>query len=133
MVHLTQMPDRRAEKPGISQLFRRLLQEGAQLAEAELALARDHAQLVVRRYLLAGAIALFGLAVASVAIFIVAEGLAVAAIPYVSNPAFAYLGVGFAFLLIGVISLFVSIKFLSRQLPPVGLIAKWIAGRSGSE
>ncbi len=127
------MPRLQEEQPGLPQLFKQLAGDGARVAEAELALARAEAAVVMRGYIIGIAVGTLCLAMTITTLVILAQAGAIAAVPYVASPAYAYLTIGL-FLTAATLTLaFIAGNMLSRKHRPIGLIFKWLAGEAAEK
>jgi ABC-type siderophore export system fused ATPase/permease subunit len=122
------MPKTYEHPQALPQLFRQLADDGARVAETELALARAEAAAMVRGYVTAIAVALLCLVFAIATLIVMAQAGIIALIPYVSNPAYAYLSVGLFLTAVAIVLALISGNLLSRRHYPVGLIFKWLMG-----
>jgi Putative Actinobacterial Holin-X, holin superfamily III len=122
------MPKIDREQAALPQLIRRLADEGAHVAEAELALARAEAAVVIRGYVTGIAVGGFSLAMAVTTLTILAQAGVIALMPYVANPVFAYFAVGLLLAAMTIGLAVVAGNMISRKHRPIGLIFKWLAG-----
>jgi Putative Actinobacterial Holin-X, holin superfamily III len=122
------MPKVREEQPGLPQLFKQLAGDGARVAEAELVLARAEAAAIVRSYVIGIAIGIFCLAMTTTALIILAQAGVIAIIPYVTNPAYAYLSIGLFLTATTIALALVANRFLAYKHRPIGMVFKWLAG-----
>ena len=112
----------------LPQLIRKLADEGAHVAEAELALARAEAAVIIRGYVTGIAVGGFCLAMAVTTLTILAQASAIALTPYVANPVYAYFTVGLLLAAITIGLAVVAANIVSRKHRPIGLIFKWLSG-----
>ena len=117
------------ETRSLSELLRKLAEEGLEVARAELDLARAEAANVAKLYVMGIFICLACFAVAIATLVILSQALALALEPYFNSPAEAYLIAGLAMTLIAFFLGWLGISFLTRKNQPVGTIFKWLTGR----
>ena len=118
-------PASKASFPG---LFKELASDGALWADAELALARAEAGVLLRRYAAGLAVGLVAFAAMITAMMILAQAGAAALLPYVSGQAAANLIVGVLLLGLVLLLAFAANYLLTRKIRPVSLIFRWLAG-----
>lgn len=117
-----------ASKPAFSELFRELAGDGARWADAELALAKAEAGVLLRGYAAGLVVVLLSFAALIAAIVILAQASVIALMPYVNDQALAGVAVGLI-LLGGVVLLALTARhLLTRKTQPMGLIFRWLAG-----
>lgn len=127
------MPRPYEEQQGLPQLLKQLAGDGARVAEAELALARAEAAVVVRGYTIGVAVGTLCLAMTTATLIILAQAGAIAVMPYVANPAYAYLTIGLFLAAVTLTLAFTAGNMLSRKHRPIGLIFKWLAGEAAEK
>ena len=117
-----------APKSGFSGLFKELADDGARWADAELALTRAEAGVLLRRYIAGFAVASVAFAAVIAAIVILAQACVIALLPYVSGQISANAIVGL--ILVGLVMLLAltARHLLTRKTPPLSLIFRWLAG-----
>jgi anti-sigma factor RsiW len=116
------------EQAALPQLIRKLADEGAHMAEAELALARAEAAAIIRGYVTGIAVGGLCLATAITTLTILAQASVIALTPYVANPVYAYFTVGLLLAAITIGLAVVAANMASRKHRPIGLIFKWLSG-----
>ena len=122
------MPKINSGDAALPQLFKKLADDGARMAEAELAMARAEAAAIIRGYVLGLAVGGFCLAMAVTTLTILAQASAIALTPYVLNSAYAYFTVGLLLAAMTISLAVVAASLFSRKHRPIGLIFKWLAG-----
>ncbi len=127
------MPLSNGLRPSFPQLIKQLANDGARVAESELALARSEIGDVVRSYIYGIALGVAGIAVMTVAVAILAHAAAMALTPYLANAAYAYLSVGLILALITFGLLFAAKRSILKKHEPVGLIFKWFSDASKAQ
>lgn len=127
------MPKPYGEQLALPMLFKQLAGDGARMAEAELALARAEIAAIVRGYLIGIAVGILCMATAITTAIILAQAGVVALTPFVTNPVFAYLGVGVFLAMTTVTLAFVAGSTLSRKHRPIGVILKWLTGEGATK
>ncbi len=119
-----------AEAPqGLPSLFKQLGTDGLGVAEAELALARAEAAIVLRGFMIGVAIGVAGFAMTITAMLVLAQAAVAALTPHVTDPAFAYLSVGLVLVALAIVLLLISSNQLTRRHRPVGIVFKWLLGK----
>ncbi len=123
------MPKRDDGQVDLPILIKQLAGDGARVAEAEIALARAEVAIIMRRYAAGVAVGTCAFTVAITAFVILAQAGALALVPYVVNPVYAYLSVA---LLLGAFTIILSLvaahMFLRKHVP-VGTILSWLIGK----
>ncbi len=109
-------------------LVRELASDGALWADAELALARAEAGVLLRRYVAGLAVGSVAFAAMIAALVILAQAGVAALLPYVSGQASANLIVGGLLLGLVLLLVFAANYLLTRKIRPVSLIFRWLAG-----
>jgi hypothetical protein len=117
-----------ASKPAFPELFKELAGDGARWADAELALARAEAGVLLRGYAAGLVVAVLCLSVMIAALVILAQASVIALMPYVNGAFSANVIVGL--ILVGfVLALALTARhLLARKTQPMGLIFRWLAG-----
>jgi len=117
-----------ASKPAFPELFKELAGDGKRWADAELALAKAEAGVLLRGYAAGLVVALLSFAALISAVVILAQACVIALTPYVNNQILAGLTVGL--ILLGVVMLLAltARHLLARKTSPTGLIFRWLAG-----
>jgi ABC-type Na+ efflux pump permease subunit len=118
-------PALKATLPG---LFKELASDGALWADAELALARAEAGVLLRRYAMVLALGCVAFAAMIAAILILAQAGVAALLPYVNGQASANLIVGVVLLGFVLLMAFAANYLLARKIHPVSRIFRWLAG-----
>ena len=121
------MPLSNGLRASFPHLIKQLANDGARVAESELALARSEIGDVVRSYILGIALGAAGIAVMTVAVAILAHATAIALAPYMASAAYAYFSVGLILAVITFGLLFAAKRSIMKKHEPVGLIFKWFA------
>lgn len=109
-------------------LVKELASDGALWADAELALARAEAGVLLRRYVAGLAVGAVAFAAMIAAMMILAQAGVAALLPYVSGQASANLIVGVVLLGLVLLLVFAANYLLTRKMRPVSLIFRWLAG-----
>ena len=109
-------------------LVKELASDGALWADAELALARAEAGVLLRRYVAGLAVGLVAFAAMIAAMVILAQAGVEALLPYVNGQASANLIVGGVLLGLVLLLAFATNYLLTRKIRPVSLIFRWLAG-----
>ena len=117
------------EKRSLSELLKKLAEEGLEVARAELDLAHAEAAGLAKQYVTGVVICLTSFALAIAAFVILSQALAIALEPYFNSPAVAYLIAGLAMMIITIFLGWLGVSFLTRKYKPVGTIFKWLNGR----
>ncbi len=121
------MPLSSGLRPSFPQLIKQLADDGARVAESELALARSEIGDVIRSYILGIALGAAGIAVMTVAVAILAHAAAIALTSFVASAAYAYLSVGLILAAITFGLLYAAKRSILKKHEPVGLIFKWFS------
>jgi hypothetical protein len=114
-------------------LIKQLAGDGVRVAEAEIALARAEAAIIARKYAVGVAVGIVGLATGIAAVIILAQAFAIALIPFVTNPAYAYLSIGLVMIAITIILCLFAGHLFTRKHEPVGAILNWVMGQGDAE
>ena len=109
-------------------LVKELASDGALWADAELALARAEAGVLLRRYVAGFAVGSMAFAAMIAAVIILAQAGVEALLPYVNSQASANLIVGAMLLGLVLLLVFAANYLLTRKMRPVSLIFRWLAG-----
>lgn len=117
-----------AAKATLPRLFKELASDGALWADAELALARAEAGVLLRRYVAGLAVGSVAFAAMIAAMVIMAQAGVAALLPYVNSQASANLIVGVVLLGLVLLLAFAANYLLTRKIRPVSLILRWLAG-----
>lgn len=118
-----------AGEPGLPDAIQRLARGGVQWAEAEFALARAEAGVIVRRSAAAVGAAIAALVIMLVALVILAQAAVAALSRVLGGPAIAGLAVGLG-LLIGVLLLALVARYLlsARRAQLASPLLRWFTG-----
>ena len=115
-------------KPAFPELFRELAGDGKRWADAELALAKAEAGVLLRGYAAGLVVALLSFAGLIAGIVILAQACVIALVPYVDSQILAGVTVGIVLLGAVVLLALIAQHLLTRKTPPKGLIFRWLAG-----
>ena len=124
------MPKRDNEQAGLPMLFKQLAGDGARVAEAELALARAEVAAIIRGYAVGITVGILGMTMAVTTLVVLSQAGAIALMPYVTNPAYAYLSVGLFLAGLTIALALIAGSIISQKHQPVGVILKWLTGES---
>ena len=129
---MPRVSDERLEYPASNSafpgFFKELAGDGARWADAELALTRAEASILLQRYVTGLAVASVAFAAFIASVVILAQACAIALLPYVKDQISANLIVGFT--LIGLV-MFLALTarhLLANKTRPVSMIFRWLAG-----
>lgn len=122
-----------AQKLPLTGLVRELADQAADWADAELALTKAEASVLLQRYLAAIVVATAGVAVFLASVVILAQGCVAALLPYVGGQVFANLIVGLALVGLTVLLALQARRLQMRKARPLSLIFRWLAGFPASE
>lgn len=117
-----------APKSAFSGLFKELAGDGARWADAELALTRAEANILLQRYVTGLAVASMAFAAVIAALVILAQACVIALLPYVNGQISANAIVGL--ILVGLV-MFLALTarhLLANKPRPVSMIFRWLAG-----
>ena len=117
-----------ASKPVFSGLFKELAGDGARWADAELALTRAEASVLLQRYVAGLAVASAGFAAIIAAVVILAQACVMALLPYVDGQVSANLIVGFTLIGLVIFLALTARHLLANKTRPMSLIFRWLAG-----
>ena len=117
-----------ASKPEFSGLFKELAGDGARWADAELALTRAEASVLLQRYVAGLAVASAGFAAIIAAVVILAQACVMALLPYVDGQVSANLIVGFTLIGLVIFLALTARHLLANKTRPMSLIFRWLAG-----
>ena len=117
-----------ASKPVFSGLFKELAGDGARWADAELALTRAEASVLLQRYVAGLAVASAGFAAIIAAVVILAQACVMALLPYVDGQVSANLIVGFTLIGLVIFLTLTARHLLANKTRPMSLIFRWLAG-----
>ena len=120
-----------ASKSLFSGLFKELAGDGARWADAELALTRAEAGVLLQRYLAGLAVASIAIAAFVAAMVILAQACVVALLPYVYDEVSANLIVGFSLIGLVMVLALTARHLLTSKTRPMSLIFRWLAGADG--
>ena len=122
-----------ASKPAFPELFRELAGDGARWADAEIALAKAEAGVLLRGYMAGLVVAIVCLSVLIAALVILAQASVIALIPYVNGALSANVTVGLILIGFFLALAFTARHLLMRETRPVSLIFRWLAGADAQE
>lgn len=117
-----------ASKPAVAELFKDLAGDGVRWADAEIALAKAEAGILLRGYVTGLVVAIVCLSIMIVALVILAQAGAMALMPYFNSELVANATVGLVLMGVVVVLAFTACHLLARKTPPTGLIFRWLAG-----
>ena len=129
MVQVMPTPRATQESQSLSDLFKKLADEGLQVAQAELDLARAEAVGLTKLYVVGGFLCVTCVAVAIATMVTLANAAALGLEPYFNSPAKAYLVTGLAMSVLTVFLGWLGVNLLTRKYQPIGTIFKWLAGQ----
>ena len=122
-----------ASKPGFPELFKELAGDGARWADAEIALAKAEAGILLRGYMAGLVVAVVCCSVLIAALVILAQASVIALIPYVNDALSANLAVGLILVGFFLALAFTARHLLMRETRPMSLIFRWLAGADAQE
>ena len=122
-----------ASKSLFSGLFKELAGDGARWADAELALTRAEAGVLLQRYMAGLAVASMAIAVIVAAAVILAQACVIALLPYVNDQVSANLIVGFTLIGLVMVLALTARHLLASKTRPMSLIFRWFAGADAPE
>lgn len=122
------MPRSARDDQSSARLFNRALEEGIDLAQAELVLARAEVGRLTKSYIVGVALCLTASALLIATLVILGEAAATGLIPFVKSAPLAYFIAGLGMLLLTFLIVWIGVGFLTRKPKPVGSIFKWLTG-----
>ena len=122
-----------ASTPAFPELFRELAGDGARWADAEIALAKAEAGVLLRGYMAGLVVATVCFSVLIAALVILAQASVIALIPYVNGAFSANVTVGLILMGFFLALAFTARHLLMRETRPVSLIFRWLAGVDSQE
>ena len=123
------MPSASREGESLSSLIKRLVDEGIDLARAELNLARAEAVDASKQYVWGGVICVASLIIAIATVVIFAQATANGLQKYFNDPAISYLVTGLGMAILTVFLGWLGFYIVTRKFQPVSTIFKWLAGK----
>jgi hypothetical protein len=117
-----------ASKSAFPELFNELMGNGKRWVDAELALVKAEAGVLLRGYMSGLVVALLSFAALISAIVILAQACVVALKPYLDSQILAGVIVGLILLGVAMLLAFTARYLLIRKTQPTGMIFRWLAG-----
>ena len=117
-----------ASKPVFPELFKELMDNAARWADAEFALAKAEASVLLRSYATGLLVALFSFVALITATVILAQAGVIALAAYFDSQVLAGVVIGLILLGAVVLLAFIARHLLMRKTPAKGLIFRWLAG-----
>jgi uncharacterized membrane protein len=135
MAKPTRMPKASSERlqdtatgSALPNLVRELAVDGLRWADAEIALAKAEAGVLLRSYITGLAVALAGFATFIAAVVILAQSGVIALTPYLSSESLAGLVIGLVLLAVVIVLAILARHLLTQKPPATGLIFQWLTG-----